>query len=1311
MSALGSLVVKLALEHAEYTQGLDKSSQEALKFAKNWQDSFDRAGTSAKEFMIGIAAGAAGAVASVVGIQQSIQKVGDSINLLASINDAAEKTGSSVADLSRIEQVSRNFGDSFEAVDVAIGKLSRGLAGFKDPTNDAIRALDAIGVSTHDSNGELRKAADVYIEVAKSLQQYEDGAQKTAVANALFGKSGVELIPAMNNLAAGIDNVRGVSAETTLAADDLKDAMSLTRANVDNLFLTMASNLLPTLGNIIAAINGSSGEMDNLSNSSGIVSTVLKGMVITGYTVIDVFKGVGREIGGRVAQLAALARFDFKAAGFIGDEIAKDSIKAREEYDKFIDTVLNGEKTTAQAVSNGGTKKVIGFQLKMPAAVDAATRSIEKQAKAFDLELYKLKQYDSEAKRARDITDSVATKQERYNETLEELERLKPYLSVETYTRALEKAERELQDVGAVNKQVTSEMDQLWVQAGRNIQSVFANSIFDFFNDGLKSMVGNVINAVGRIASEFASLRIAQAIGLSSMFGIPGTASAGGVGGAGTSVFDIASLGSNALSLASGGFGVTSLIGGGIGRLGGLLGSNSLSAFGGGFAGDAIGGLAAGGFSSGAASAASMGASVASVAGPLAAAAITTQVFRMLAGDKRMGGGFGKALNTVGDIPILGDLIPVVPLMNALFGHGPMKFRQQSLQGTASSDGFDGDITNVFRAKGGLFVKNKHKPVSEQLSLEQQTLFDTALSGFYGSAHNFAENLGLSTDLVDNFTAQVQIKSEKGKTLTEDAITDMLKGIGNSLAQNVLPMVDTLRKAGEDSFATMTRLNNEFVALTQGAENLGASVGYAKEIIRGMTFEARTAFIDAAGGIDSLSAKTQFFADNFLTAAERLAPASQRLAESMQALGLSSDITKEQFKALVQSYGQLNSITENQLQGLLSLAPAFVAIKNAQEQLTGTTNKVAESERSLNDVRQELLSSYNKERGELESTISKFKSVSDSLRSFRDSLSLGQLSPLTPGQKLEEARAQFNRTRLAAAQGDQSALESLSGVSQEFLQASQTYNASSAAFISDFNLVKGVLDNASQSALSQSEIARNQLTALDKSVDYLVDIQTNTKTTADLIREINIKSLTGSGNAAISTKDIQGFLSANPNLTAQQIANAATKYGVSGQQLIDAGVDRGAVDLFIKGSSITDKQILDFVNSGASPRQIYDAAVANGVSSTRLSTVTGISKSYIDKIVKDMGLPSFDKGTDFVAKTGLAMVHRAEAIVPSSTTEEIKKLREELAKLRQEQNQQTGDLIKVTDITSKQNADTIAEAITVIDKNRQWNDRAMVRLA
>ena len=126
---------------------------------------------------------------------------------------------------------------------------------------------------------------------------------------------------------------------------------------------------------------------------------------------------------------------------------------------------------------------------------------------------------------------------------------------------------------------------------------------------------------------------------------------------------------------------------------------------------------------------------------------------------------------------------------------------------------------------------------------------------------------------------------------------------------------------------------------------------------------------------------------------------------------------------------------------------------------------------------------------------------------------------------------------------------------------------------------------------------------------------------------------------------------------------------------------------------------------------IYKAAVANGISSSRLANASGILLTDIQKWVKDNNLPSFAKGTDFIRRSGLAMVHRAEAIVPSSTTDEIKKLREELAALRAEQNRQTGDMIKVTDITNRQNAQVIAKALADVEKSRQWGDRSKAALA
>lgn len=844
----------------------------------------------------------------------------------------------------------------------------------------------------------------------------------------------------------------------------------------------------------------------------------------------------------------------------------------------------------------------------------------------------------------------------------------------------------------------TDQISQLWMQAGRNIQSTLANSIFNIFDDGLKGMVKNTLSAVGRIASEFAALKLSQSIGLAGLFGASGAANASSSGGA--NLLNVASLGSNALSLFNTGFGATSLIGSGLGALGSFTGSGTLSAFGGGLAGDAIGGLAAGGFTSGAASAASMGASVAAFAGPAVALFAVDAIGRLFAGDKKLGGA---------------EMIPVIGgFLAGLFGRGPMKFRQQSLQGDISSTGFDGDLTNVFRAKGGLLVGNKHKSVSQALSDDQQKTFDAAITGFYNSAHSFAENLGFSTDLVDNYTQQIQIKSEKGKTVTAEAITEMLSGIGDSLAKNVLPSVDEFRKVGERSFDTFTRLNSEFTALSAGAINLGASAQYAKELISGMSIEARTAFVDMAGGIENIQTLTGYFAQNYLTPAEKIAPLIEGLAKAAKELGLAytTDVTKAQVKALIQS----QEITGETRIGLLKLLPAFDTVRNTLDAMSGATGTAADA---INDfasivqgLRNDLNSTYQSERSAIESTISRFKDLAGQLRSSRESLALGALSPLTPGQKLDEARAQFNQTRLAAASGDQNALAKLPTIAQSFLQASQTYNASGAAYLSDFGMVNDVLKNAETSALSQIDIATNQLAALDESVKNLIEIKDSTKTVVDLIRELNIAVLTSKGNPGISTSDIQGYLAAHPGMSPQEVANVATSRGVSLDQLSAAGYDTSNIIKLANAANVTDQQIKSFVDANISnPMAIYNAAVQNGISSTRLSSASGLAIADIQEFVRRNNLPSFAKGTDFISRSGLAMVHRAEAIVPSSTTDEIKKLREELAKLREEQNRQTGDMIKVTDITNHQNAQVIAKALADAERTRQWSDRSKAALA
>lgn len=927
MSALGKLVVSLALDHAQYTQGLDRSSQEALKFAQNSQKSFDQAGRSAKEFLGNVAGNIGGAIVSVVGLNAAFSRVTESINILNSLDDAAQKTGSSIEDLSKIEQVARNFGDVFNPIEQGITRLAKGLAEIDDPSSNAIRALDAIGVSARDSNGELRTAADVYIDVARSLQQYEDGTKKTAVAQALFGKSGAELLPMLNNLAQGVDHVTGVTRANASQAALFNDQLALGKARVTGFFTSLAVDLLPTLNNIASAVNNSTGQIGSFSSGSSVAVSVLKGLAIAAFTVVDTFRGMGREIGARAAQLAALASMDFSGAKFIGQALAEDNMKSRAEYDKFVDTVLNGEQKIAQAVDSGGTKKAIDFQVKLPDAVNASTNAIEKQTKAFDIELHKLKEYESEAKRARDITESVATKQERYNQTLEELERLRPHMSVEAYTRALDKAERELQDVGTVNRQVTSEMDQLWIQAGRNIQSTFANSIFDFFNDGLDGMWNNAKSAVGRILSEFAALKLSQSIGLSALFAVPGSVgAAGGIGGTGAAAAGGASLLSNIGS----GAGIMSLLkGGASGITSGISGIMS---------GGGLGALAL----------------------PLLGGFALNSMSNAFAGDKTLGNGFTDFMQK---IPVLGAGWDIVA---GLFGRGPMKQQGTSLTGQIGASGFEsGSLSTRFKAKGGLFRSDKidfaaidavtgavstdngklagfandlAKVAKDTFSLINETTQQTS-----SSLRSIADDLGISSDSIDNFSYSVSILSDKGKMLTDEQISEEIAKISDTMARGLVPQVDSLAKRGESALQTVARLGTEFDTLSSGAMNLGASLDYAKQLVKGMGFEARTALIELSGGAEALASKTQFFAQNFLTDAEKLAPVQEALKVGLVGLGYSANITKDQFKALVQDVN-LSNETRNKL---LDLAPAFITVSNAAAVTSGAMDGTAATMQSL----------------------------------------------------------------------------------------------------------------------------------------------------------------------------------------------------------------------------------------------------------------------------------------------------------------------------------------------------------------------------
>ena len=1085
-----------------------------------------------------------------------------------------------------------------------------------------------------------------------------------------------------------------------------------------------------------------------------------------------VFDITGKAIGAMAAQAVAVSKFDFGTAIRIQGDFNKDFDSAVASMSKMRDLVESQiierdlltkatERETLSLKSNSvelgknteEAKKDIDarnrfiqalqtevdsiglneFAIKrMEAAKLGATKAasplidaLEAENKRLNLQSIQVNQITADLNKYKQVTESVKTDQEKFSDTVEELNRLRNLtngaaISQETYNRALKKANDELIGVKKTGNETFDALNQYTIQAARNIQTSFANFLFDPFQDGVKGMLTSFLNAIRRMVAEVAASRIANAIGLNGLLGIGGTSASGAAASSasgGLNLLNIASSGTSIMSGIRSGFGIPTLIGRGLSMLPGSLGvfgtgmlgsagAGAFSAVGGagtafiGGAGTAIGGTGMG-------TAAGLGSTFAAAAGPLAVAAIADVVFRMLAGNKSTG---SKVI----------DSIPIIGSLGALFfGHGPLKFRQQSLQGDISSSGFDGDFTNVFRAKGGLFVSNKHKSVAQALSDDQQKLFDATITGFYKSAHAFAENLGFSTDLVDNYTQQIQIKSEKGKQLTEEAINEMLSGVGDSLAKNVLPGIDEFRKAGERSFDTFARLNAEFSSLVDASSLVfGKSTADAKAMISGTTLQGRTAFVDAAGGTDALTQKAAFFSQNFFTSSELLAQAQTRLDEQLKSLGLSSDLTKDQFKGLVQSFGQVGGVSEDLLQSLLNLAPAFVSVRNAQEQQSaqrlGLETQLLQLQGNTAELRRRELEALDPANRALQENIFALIDQKAAAESAAATIRTNLSTAFSNLQKSVEADRkkitdQFNidlekaNTRIQSVNDSIGKLKSLSDALKS---TTDTINPQSLNNARD--QIKAAIASVSAGDSPNMDAIQQSLDTLSRqdsgSFSTLADFQRSQAQSVDLIDQL--KTVTGSQltldeRSLAALEDSRDRLQAGFDNEIARLDSILTQgqeqvdalSGISSSvltladaisQFNSASVAAGGQTIGVTSSGISFKDIRDYSFSHT-PDEIYAAAQKYGVNRSDIVASGAFSDSQIASYLMSRGIASFDVG-GFVPRTGLAMIHKNEQVLTpgqqDAITLEIKQLREDLNEALAIIAGHTGNTAKILDEVS-----------------------------
>jgi len=312
-------------------------------------------------FAGGIGAGIAMKFAEAFNPMALVDFVKHEIDAADHLNDLAQKTGIAAATLGGIGFAASQAGSGLDAAAAAAGKLNKNIAEAAAGNKNALEPFKALGISIKDTTGATKSADVVMAEVANRFATFKDGPEKTALAMRLFGKSGADLIPMLNEGGAALlENIAyyerygGVTDETAKAADAFNDSVGKLHLINGAFSRTLAAELLPTMQAVADAFLQVRENSDLFKTAASAVRTVIETLVVVGANVAFVFAGVARTVSNVTAILNALVHGEFEKAHEIRVQMTIDDQKAREQLDAFEQRVMHGgEKTGKQALHAG----------------------------------------------------------------------------------------------------------------------------------------------------------------------------------------------------------------------------------------------------------------------------------------------------------------------------------------------------------------------------------------------------------------------------------------------------------------------------------------------------------------------------------------------------------------------------------------------------------------------------------------------------------------------------------------------------------------------------------------------------------------------------------------------------------------------------------------------------------------------------------------------------------------------------------------------------------------------------------------------
>lgn len=468
--AAGSIVISLLMLTGSFETDTKKAERALNKLQKEAAETGKVIGTAL----------AAGAIAAAYAFDQLIKGA-------ARFKDLEETTGASAEDLASLAIAAETAGVGMETLAANSIRLTKNLTGVDDESKAAGAAIQALGLDL-----AAFKALDPVAQVdalTKAFAGFAGGSEKTAVATALWGKSGAEMLKVMKALEEQGGRTKILTQAQIEQADAYADSQAKATAELRQYAQAAATQGLPALvaltgaaGEFVKSLIGVDEETGRLGRNTAVrdfavgAAQTIGFLIDAGDGVIRIFQGIGLAIGGLEAARLSVLKGEFRQARNILAELGAD-LDALAMKPFFSDGLNARLGAPAPQPAGPDTRPRLNFNGAVTGG-KAAKEEIDKVAKALDDLEQQLALFgqDDAFDKAFKLEGLGATTEQlaQYRKQLSQLDELKTAAAIEEAVNALV---RERDALGLTSEQLT--IHKLVLQHATEEQLRYAQGVLD----------------------------------------------------------------------------------------------------------------------------------------------------------------------------------------------------------------------------------------------------------------------------------------------------------------------------------------------------------------------------------------------------------------------------------------------------------------------------------------------------------------------------------------------------------------------------------------------------------------------------------------------------------------------------------------------------------------------------------------------------------------------------------------------------------------------------------------------------------------